>query len=121
MENVLVNVLDRPGGTVIYEGKYKPGLKDTALLTALRATYGIGNLNDSRGFDIVDSDDGLDAGLYSYVPIPSSAAGNPSLATEYAWHVCFVTTNMHSMLVYFFFHLLSSSYSWLRCHYFSCS
>jgi hypothetical protein len=77
MENILVNVLDHPGGTMSYERKYKPGLKNTALLTTLRATYGIGNLTDSDGFDIIDLDDVLIVGLYSYVPIPSSAAGNP--------------------------------------------
>ena len=71
MENIQVNV---PDGTV---RKYRHGLKNKALLTTLRATYGVGILTDSEGFDIVDSDDGLDAGLYTYVPIASSAAGNP--------------------------------------------
>jgi hypothetical protein len=95
---------------VIYEGKYKPGLKNTALLTALRATYGIGNLNDSGGFDIVDSDDGLDAGLYSCVPIPLSAAGNPSLATEYGVQGFRVTrcTEFAFLKAYFRFELSSA-------------
>jgi hypothetical protein len=78
MENILVDVLlDRPGGTVSYGRKYRPSLKNKALLTTLRKTYGVGNLTDSAGFDIVDLDDVLIAGLYSYVRIPSSAAGNP--------------------------------------------
>ena len=71
MEAIQVNV---PDGTV---RKYKPGLKNTALLATLKAAYGVGNLEDSDGFDITYSGDCLDVGLYTYVPIPSSAAGNP--------------------------------------------
>jgi hypothetical protein len=77
MENILVNVLDRPGGIVIYQWKFKLGHKKTALLTTLWATHSVGRFKDSEGFDIADVDEFLDAGLYSYVPIPSPAAGNP--------------------------------------------
>jgi hypothetical protein len=56
MENILVNVLDRPGGTVIYQWKYKLCLKKTVLLTTLRATHSVGSLKDSEDFDIADAD-----------------------------------------------------------------
>lgn len=71
MDDIQVHV---PDGSV---RKYKHGVTNEALLRTLRATYGVGTLTNSEGFDITDSDDGLNAGIYTYVPIPSSNPGNP--------------------------------------------
>ncbi|KAG0565686.1 hypothetical protein KC19_7G007100 [Ceratodon purpureus] len=76
MEHIQVNA---PDGSV---RKFRHGVKSEDILTTLRATYGVGDLTDSEGYDILYSDDVLDAGLYTYIPIPSSAAARSFFIAE---------------------------------------
>jgi len=56
--------------------KYKPGIKKRNLLWTLHGRHWGGDLKDSEDYDIVSSDEVVDAGAYSYSLSPSPFAGS---------------------------------------------